>query len=434
MPDLPYLSDALRALKHIEKADKEITDLLKKEQSEKAIQKAMVLIDESDFRYNQLAHRMKMWEEHQNNTNRTRFKQEILQNLPKGVIGNLLTADPKNKAQFENLDDNVKALATVHELYDSKFSPKGGWTLPWDVVNGIYRKYQNSGILGSDFPTIKTTTLVANQAFNSPIIRLGAKISFGDSNATLKYKRFIDFPEAEWLAVGAPGTENLDNQEEVEHKYYRLFFNIQLDSYFVDNMSPEGREKYILDSIYEALNIALQKAVINGDGVNQPLGILNTPNIQTLYSGNAAADSTNPNGAAITLEDIENMELAFGDKFNDLSRLGIITNPKVKRVLRAIPAFSGAGVSIWNDLEPFKREVSGVVPDNLSKGTSNDLSAIILGDWRNIEIHFSNKVEILPDYYSKSDKDIVNFTVNTYVSVENHHPNTFVAIKDVQTS
>ena len=207
-----------------------------------------------------------------------------------------------------------------------------------------------------------------------------------------------------------------------------------------------GIEELIRRDLTKTVNIGVDLAVLNGSGSSgQPTGILQTSGIGSVAGGT--------NGAAITLENLINLEEevlidnAGGDS------MGYVTNAKViseLKKLRAGGSAAGDGPFLWNtDLTARGRgSTPGIingytvgstmqVPSTLTKGSaSNVCSAVLFGDFSQCLVGFwGNGMEL-----AVSDSDASDFTkaltavrAITTLDVAVRQASGFAAILDVLT-
>lgn len=347
---------------------------------------------------------------------------DVHKNLDPGDITSFLITDHRDQLKDQNLE--IIDEVTQAKLKNHNISGPGR-SLPLSllqksVVTNAARFKDKQAIIG--LPITPE---------NTPLGRMGVYFDDTPESLQLKYNRYNDFPEAQWLGDGDVISATDTSITEIIPSYKRIGFMLTLDTFYLETMTPAGRDYFVSMQILKALYKAIQKAVINGDGVKEPTGILNDSDISILHAGDAASAGVNANGAALVNKDVEKLEDFIGARFDDYSNLGFLTNIKVRRALKQMPIFSGSSLPMWNELGPYLKEVSSIVPDNLTKGTADDLSAIIFGDWSKITVSMPKGVKVLTDKYSESNKNKVHIVVTSFVGVNITSPSSFVAIKDI---
>jgi HK97 family phage major capsid protein len=197
-------------------------------------------------------------------------------------------------------------------------------------------------------------------------------------------------------------------------------------------------DAYLLNSMRKSMAVALEAAVINGDGTNKPLGILGTGGIQSVAVGT--------NGGALTyallLQLAEKVKTA-GANANNLKWL---TNFKVEGKMKQTPIDAGSGAMILAYMAYFNG-IAGMVdgkpisftqnvPSNLAKGTSGTVcSALICGDFSNIVMAQFGGIELSIDSTSAAvvRAQKIALTITQLVDSAVLQPAALGAIQDITT-
>lgn len=197
-----------------------------------------------------------------------------------------------------------------------------------------------------------------------------------------------------------------------------------------------GLEAQVMNDLLAAIAQKVELAAINGSGSgnNQPTGILNTSGIGSVVGG---ASGAAPTYAHIT-ELESKIELANAMRQN----IAYLTNPKVKKTLKNTKIDAGSGLFVWpnigNELNGYPAEVSTLVPSDLTKvngeTTIENLSAILLGDFSQLEIYNWGGMDITVDPYTLAKSAQIQLTVNTFWDVFLRQPAAFAAMVDAITS
>ena len=192
-----------------------------------------------------------------------------------------------------------------------------------------------------------------------------------------------------------------------------------------------------------AMALGVDLAALFGTGAgNQPRGILNYPGINNVSLG--------ANGGPPSWEAMVNMETLINASNADVGQMGYVTNSKGKGTLKVtpkVPQAVTAGSFVTNDflwtsngdmdmINGYKAYCSNQIVDNLTKGTGNNLSAMIFGVWSQLMIGQWGVVEIMSNPYGDADflrgglKVRVFFTMDVQVGYEQ----AFSAITDMVTA
>lgn len=172
-------------------------------------------------------------------------------------------------------------------------------------------------------------------------------------------------------------------------------------SRFMDELGAPGFDDWIYADLAKQIAVNIDAVAIQGGGTNQPSGILATGGIPT-YT--LAADAGN--GGAPAYADLVGIEEALANSNGDSradARLGWLTSPNGRSKLRRTDTsalVSGAsGQWAWSkDFDTVLGRPAFAttnVPNNLTKGTGTNLTALIYGDWQNLIINLFSAVDIL---------------------------------------
>ncbi len=194
-------------------------------------------------------------------------------------------------------------------------------------------------------------------------------------------------------------------------------------------------ENLVRIDLARALGLAIDLAAINGSGSgNQPKGILRTTGIGAVVGGT--------NGAAPKWEDIVGLWSEVAIDNADIGATGFLTNSRViGKLMTTEKANSTAQFVVKNfpDTEGFtslagsRCGVSNQVPSNLTKGTANDCSAIIFGNWADLLVGMWGTLDITVDPYTNSTSGGVRIVALQDVDVAVRHAESFAVMADAKT-
>jgi len=197
--------------------------------------------------------------------------------------------------------------------------------------------------------------------------------------------------------------------------------------------SVEAFEPLLQKDLLEQDTLAIDSAALVGTGsAFQPLGLLNTPGIQSHSLG---ANGAKPGFSDITrLKTLVKKANALG-----LGEGGYLTTPEIEDLLMTTPRLNlQIAQAIWgedNRLAGYRALGANQVPSNLTKGSSaGNCHAIIFGIWSEMFLLEWGALEMVVDPYSEANKDIVRVTTSHLVDVFVRRPQAFAAIKDALAS
>ncbi len=207
-----------------------------------------------------------------------------------------------------------------------------------------------------------------------------------------------------------------------------------------------GIEELVRRDLSSTVMIGVDLAILNGSGSSgQPTGIMQTSGIGSVAGGT--------NGAAITLENMINLEEEVLVDNAGGDNMAYVTNAKVLSALKQLRAggsTAGNGSFLWNtDLSGIGRGatpgtvngyrvgVTNQVPSNLTKGsTSGSCSAVVFGDYSQALVGFwGNGMELAVSDSDGSDftKALTSVRAITTLDVAVRQASAFAAILDVTT-
>jgi HK97 family phage major capsid protein len=192
-------------------------------------------------------------------------------------------------------------------------------------------------------------------------------------------------------------------------------------------------ENIVREDMIREIALAIDKAAISGSGIGaEPKGILNY-NINSVPLGGT--------GAAPEYADLVAMCAEIENDNADISTMKWLTNTRVKSKLMLTPmqtsgvegnfVLKEGGASLLG----YGFNVSNQVPSNLSKGGTNNLSAILLGCWDQLIVGEWGVLEILPNIYGKQ-YEVGGVEIRAIKSLDMalRHEQSFCAITDAITT
>ncbi len=256
----------------------------------------------------------------------------------------------------------------------------------------------------------------------------------------------IDWPsESTVAAFSWAGDESTSNVGESEPKVGKISISPKRGGTFVDlsnqllNQTSPSIDARIERQIINATQRGLEYAGIAGDGLSgSPTGILSTSGIGAVYAGGAAAVGTNADGAEPIREDIINLETAVAVENADVGALGYLTNAKVRGTLKNTKVDAGSGLFVWpmnaDQLNGYNVGVTNLVPSDIEKGGSSDLSAAVFGNFNDLVYGMWGGLEILNDPYTQALKGVTRLVINVYADVAVLRAKSFAAVQDIKTN
>lgn len=250
-------------------------------------------------------------------------------------------------------------------------------------------------------------------------------------NETLSLPRFSDGIAAGVVGESVVGQEGSPSFEAVSLSPKTIVAYVDY-SRRLGLQANEDISAMLSADLASAVGEVVDRMAINGSGTaDEPLGILNTPDI-----GSVAIDV---NGGPATWSKIVDLEYEVSNKNAAIGAMGYVTTPKVQKQLKKTETFTGAGVPIWGH-NPTGDNIGGVpawasnnVPGDLVKGSNNDCSALIYGNWADLIVGvWGGGVEVLVDKYTNGTVGGTRLVVYIDIDVGVRRPGSFAAMKDIR--
>ncbi len=327
-------------------------------------------------------------------------------------------------AQIENrqkpFDLLPRSIRGLHErVLTSLPESVGGVCLPLIEARDLTATSGGSGMVGVEVPTI-----LGALRKGSVVNRLGATLMPGLRHG-IEIPAFASGVSASWLPEtgGDPSANDELSGPAVSPK--RVSAEILVSRQLLVQ-SPQF-EARLLNEIGRAIGEAIDVAAVAGDGQgNNPRGILSTANVG-LLSG--ATDGRVP-----TYDDLTELERMILDAGVGEDRITFLTSPKGKKRLRRTFENGTGSAPVWrgNSVLGHPGASSGAVPDDLEKGSGEDLTAIIAGDFSNLFVPmWGDGFSVIANPLSFAGTGLVVVTVLAWIDVAIAQPKAFSVFKDV---
>ncbi len=240
----------------------------------------------------------------------------------------------------------------------------------------------------------------------------------------------ISFIEGSQVTGSWEGENDLveDSKKQFKERTFspkRVAINVPISKQLVAQSSFDV-ERMVIDTLIAAHAEKIESAAINGSGTGQPLGVLNTEGIGSVVIG--------ANGGALTYGKIVDLETAIATKDADLGRMGYITTPGVRGFGKQTLRNASVSGYIWEgkEMNGYPAFVSNIVPSNITKGTGENLHALLFGNWADLIIGQWGVLDLVVDPFSLKKYGALEITLNAYHDVFVKRKESFAAIKDIK--
>lgn len=326
---------------------------------------------------------------------------------------------------------NGLELEVHQELASQRGKAPSGVLIPWDA-----------GVPGLQTRNLSTSTgsgAVGMQTIPSMIDVLRARLVLAQLGANLITDQTQPFalPRTTATVVGGHVTTEGTNVAkenptigDIEFTYKSIEASTKLTRQFINGASVSA-EAYIVDQLTKAVATALENAALNGTGANgQPKGLFK---YTTSDGMNVKALGTN--GGAGTWKDFVDVTGLVDTANAPIGARGWLVNPTTVAYLQSTPKVTGHPTFILDDsglINGYSYASTSLVPNNLTKGTGTDLSALAFGSWEEMLIALFTGLDLFIDPFSAQPH--VNVTVAQDYDVHLAHEASFAIVTDLKTA
>lgn len=322
------------------------------------------------------------------------------------------------------------------EFRASGITPTGNLFIPSMLTKrGMERRDMTAGTTTAGGYTVPTMT-EAVIPFLDPrlaVINAGATLMTG-LTGNIDFSRNDAAATAVWEGENDANAETSPTFDRIQMSPNRLGAYTEISKQLMAQSSIDV-ENFIRERLNNAINNALDYALINGDGSTQLItGILNTSGIGSVAIGT--------NGGVPTWSHIVGLETEVAIDNADFGSIAYLTTPGIRGKLKTTEKASNTAQFVWNDgvapvsgprvdsLNGYRAFVSTQVPSNLTKGTGSNLHAVIFGNFAEMMIGQWAGLDVVVDPYTSSKNALVTLVVNSWWDAALRHAASFSAIKD----
>ncbi len=224
-------------------------------------------------------------------------------------------------------------------------------------------------------------------------------------------------PTAYWVAENVALTEGAQTFEQVAltPKTVGAFVDISRRLILQSSLDVEAM---VRDDILRSLATAIDLAILQGTGTDQPTGVKGISGV---------TDISGTDGNTLAWSDVVDLETAIATANADSGKLAYITNPHMRGVAKQtlITATYGDKM-LWQDgptpLNGYPALVTGQIPANLGKGSGTSLSYIFFGDWSTVLLGRWSGLDVLVDPYTGGTAGTVRVIAFNDMDVAVRHP------------
>lgn len=332
--------------------------------------------------------------------------------------------EPASAAHCQRVQEDLK-----RQHANAGLAPRGK-LIPLNVLTrGLI---VGSSTLGGNLaPKVTAPTLVESMRPFAGVIAAGAQVLTGVRAQELALPRIDGGVETAWIDENE-GVENADPTfGRVVIRPRTVAATVSFSRFLAKVGGYADRLTEIMgDELGRAILHELDRVALAGTGTGQePVGILHAEGVLDVAAGE--------NGALPDLDLLTDMEEALGVA-SGLTPSGVFTTPQARKRLRRTPRFGGESAPLWSDdnrVMGYPAFSTSHLPADGTKGTGEDLSSIVLGDFRQLVIVFfgATAVDILVNPYTRASQGLIDVTAFLDVGIGLRHPPAFARCRDVVT-
>lgn len=202
-------------------------------------------------------------------------------------------------------------------------------------------------------------------------------------------------------------------------------------SYLALRSAPTLEEQTKAD-LLRSVAVELDRVAITGTGnaaTNEPLGMLQDVSIPQLYAGS--------NGGAPTLALLCQMESTIANANGDLGRMGFLTSPNGRSILRRTFENGTGSRPLWRHdgtVLGYPARTTTLTPNDITEGSGTDLTAFVMGSWDDLYIGLWGYAELLVNPYQLSSTGYVRVTMFMAADIRTPRKGAFCKVTDVNPS
>ncbi|MEM6397490.1 MAG: phage major capsid protein [Bacteroidota bacterium] len=339
------------------------------------------------------------------------------------------------KAQYNNRQyDGVERELHKEAIKESRQFGGSieGFGIPAWAIYGEKRD-QTAGNAASAGNTIATEMRDFIPALRpTPMVQTMGAVDMDGLQGNIDIPKANDTAQAQWEGENEEAQETNPTFEKLPGRPHRLSAVINVSrQLMLQSVIPPSVEAYMRDDLRIAQELALDAAAINGSGTgNVPEGLLTNSDVNQVELGT--------NGAVLDRTSLIKLIKEPAVKNAVMANMGFLSNPDVMAKLMATKTDAGSGIFVLPDatsnLLGYRAGFSTQVPNNLTKGTGTELSAVIFGNFRQLMMMRWGGIDLLVDPYTRGTEALVRIILNSYHDILNRQPKAFAVIKDAITT
>lgn len=268
---------------------------------------------------------------------------------------------------------------------------------------------------------------------NSAFLQLGVTV-LEDLTSNIKIPRTINAPKAYWTPEKQDFTEdNLGfDTISLDPKKIAVFSSCTYE--MIQQAEVSGLEQMMRNALITGITLEIDRTIGFGSGIDEePLGIIGTPGVNSFSLG--------ANGGALDWAALVQMQTLIDDKNALMGDFSYVINSRTKGKLMTTLEHDN-GEWIWrNSTDPnegmlagYRARRSNQIPNNFVKGTANNLTAAIFGNFSQVMLGFWSVLDVMVDPYTQAKNAIINVIAKQLCDLEVTRGEYFSVLTDIQNN
>lgn len=337
------------------------------------------------------------------------------------ALANPLDANARSAAAFE-----FEASAAAAQKMGKQAR---GLMLPYDVVRAsdLVKGTANKG--GNLVATELLSGSFIDLLRNAMVINSMGAVTLSGLVGDIAIPKQTGAATAYWVAEDGSPTQSGQTIGQVlmSPKTVGAFTDISRKLLLQSSIDVEGM---VQNDLATVLGLAIQQAGLV-HAADRPKGILGGHVATPTVVGGA-------NGAAPTWEHVVGLETAVSVANADVGTLAYLTNAKVRGKLKTTSKVSGQNGFIWENgdtpLNGYRCAITNALPSNLTKGTANNCSAAIFGNWADLVIGMWGSLDLTVDTTTLGTSGAVRVIALQDVDIAVRNAESFATFADILTA
>ena len=346
----------------------------------------------------------------------------------------------EGRGNFNGLEAEVHQTLSKNRSQDG-LNPAQGILIPWQLANrsalppGAERRDVTTSTASGGIANILGTSLIELLRNKMVLNLLGARVLSGLIGGTFSLPKQTSAATVYWNAeAAAAASSNLTLGQVTWTPRTASAVTVMTRKTLLQ--SSLDVEAIVRDDLMRVIAIELDRVGINGSGQdNQPLGILQDPNIAQVPIGT--------NGGSLTWAQVIALETAVAVANADFGALAYLTSNKGRGIMKSIPKVGTTfPFYIWEtgkfpgegEVNSYRALSTNQVPSNITKGSGTALTPLLFGNFQSATYGLWSGVDMLVDPYTAGAAGSVKVYIYQDCDFQSRWEQSFAVVPDMATS